>query len=88
MTAPTLKSPSENAAPSALNKDKDQTHTPLAPKFRDLKAPRENLVQRVIEDFQVYQEEMEFQEPQAVMAPLVPLVHLEHLALAETSSLK
>lgn len=83
-----LKSPSENAALSAPNKDKVEKHTPLAPKFRDLKAPRENLVQRVIEGFQVYQGEMEFQEPQVVMAPLVPLVHLEQLALAETSSLK
>lgn len=82
-----LKSPSENAAPSAPSKDQAEIHIPLALEFRDPQAPRERQALKVIEDFQVYQEEMEFQEPQVLMALLVHLAHLEHLALAETSSL-
>lgn len=84
-----LNSPTESAALSAPIKDQMKVeYILLTQGFRDLLAPRENLVLRVTEDFQDYQEEMEFLEFPAEMVLLVHLAHLEHLALAETSSPK
>lgn len=81
-----LKSPSENAAPSAPNTDKMEYHILLAQESRDLKALREKQALRETGDFQDYQEEMEFQELPAEMVQPVHLAFPEQLA--ETSSHK